>query len=148
MRPYPLTMILVFVVLIIVGTSNHVVAADGSDAVAPEHQVAVMYFHRTNRCPTCKRISQYIDEAVQAGFAPRLADGTVTLYMIDYENAANQRHTNAYQITRPTLVLADVRQGKVTAFKAMPKVWSLVYDKDKFFEYVQSGVADYLGPKP
>ena len=42
------------------------------------------------------------------------------------------------------LVLADVRDGKVVAWNAMPTVWSLVFNKEDFFKYVQQGISDYL----
>ena len=31
--------------------------AEDKPAAAPSHQVIACYFHRTNRCPTCKKIS-------------------------------------------------------------------------------------------
>jgi hypothetical protein len=42
------------------------------------------------------------------------------------------------------LVLLDIHDGKVTAWKAAPKVWSLVSKKDAFFDYVQAEVKSYM----
>jgi hypothetical protein len=119
------------------------VAAD-EPAAETSHRVAVMYFHRTNRCPTCKRISAYIEEAVNTAFTQRMKDGQVSLHMIDYQSPKNQKFTRGYQITRPTLVIGDVHDGKVTRWKPFPKVWSLVFEKDEFLKYVQDGVRVYL----
>ena len=94
-------------------------AAAEADSV-PEHQVAAMYFHRTQRCPTCKKISAYIEEAVKANFEEQLKEKSVAIYMIDFQDAKNARYTKAYKITGPTCVLADVHKGKVTAWKPMP----------------------------
>lgn len=44
-------------------------------------------------------------------------------------------------------MLADVHDGKVTAWKPMPKVWSLVAKKATFFKYLRDGVRDYLEEK-
>ena len=121
-------------------------AAD-KPAAGPSHQVIACYFHRTVRCPSCKRISAYIDESVNTGFAPQMKDGSVKMLMIDFQDAKNQKYTQAYQIAGPTLVLMDVHDGKVTSWKPAPKVWSLVGNKDEFFGYVQGEVLGYLEGK-
>ena len=118
-------------------------AAD-APAAAPSHQVIACYFHRTVRCPTCRRISAYIEEAVQAGFTAELKGGSVKMLMIDFQDAKNQKYTEAYRISGPTLVLMDVHDGKVTSWKPAPKVWSLVGKKGDFLNYVQGEVQSYL----
>lgn len=114
----------------------------------PPHQVVAIYFHRTNRCPTCKRISAYIEEAIKSAFAAELRSRAVEIHMVDYEDARNAQIVQGYKITSPTLVLADVRDGKVEHWTPMPKVWSLVRDKDKFFAYVDDQIAEYLAGGP
>ena len=47
-----------------------VVAAD-----APADRVVAMYFHRTQRCPTCQKMGSFSDEAVKTGFADQIKDG-------------------------------------------------------------------------
>jgi hypothetical protein len=118
-------------------------AAD-APAAAPPHQVIACYFHRTNRCPTCRRIGAYIEESVKKGFASQIKEGSVKIRMIDFQDPKNQRYTQHYNVGGPTLVLMDVHDGKVTAWKPAPKVWSLVGDKDAFFRYVQKEVKSYL----
>ena len=80
-----------------------------------------MYFHRTNRCATCKKINTYIEEAVQAEFAKEFKGGQVSVSMIDFQDKKNKEFTEGYKITGPTLVLADVHQGKVKAWKPAPR---------------------------
>ncbi len=127
--------------------------ASGADAAAkpaekpaagPSHQVIACYFHRTVRCPTCQRIGAYVEEAVQTGFKGELKDGKVKMLLMDFQDAKNQKFTEAYKITSPTLVLMDVHDGKVTSWKAAPKVWSLVGKKTDFLSYVQGEVRSYL----
>ena len=121
-------------------------AAD-KPAAEPSHQVIVCYFHRTVRCPTCQRISAYIEESVKTGFASQVKAGSVKMLMIDFQDSRNQQYTQAYGIEGPTLVLMDVQDGKVKAWKPAPKVWSLVGQKDEFFKYVQGEVQSYLQGK-
>jgi len=125
------------------GQAPQATAAD-KPAAGPAHQVIACYFHRTVRCPTCRRISAYIEEAVNTGFAPQMKDGSVKMVMVDFQDERNQKFTQAYRIAGPTLVLMDVHDGKVTSWKPAPKVWSLVGNKDQFFRYVQGEVQSYL----
>ena len=137
---------LVTVALVLSQQTPQASAADRA-AAAPSRQVIACYFHRTVRCPTCKRIGTYIEESVSTGFAPQIKDGSVKMLMIDFQDAKNQKYAEAYQIAGPTLVLMDVHDGKVTSWKPAPKVWSLVGNKDEFFRYVQGEVQSYLEGK-
>lgn len=124
-------------------------AASGSATKQPlpTHRVAAIYFHRTHRCPTCLRIGGYIEEAIKTGFPDQVKKGSVAVYLVDYENPKHAKYTKAYKVTRPILVLADIHNNKVVAWKPMPKVWSLVYKKDDFFKYVRDGVTGYFTEK-
>ncbi len=124
-------------------TSRSAVAADRA-AAAPSHRVLACYFHRTRRCPTCKRISAYVEESIKAGFADELKSGQVAMYMIDFQDPENQRYTDYYKITGPTLVIIDVHENRLAAWKPAPKVWSLVGKKEQFLKYVQDEVRGYL----
>lgn len=119
-----------------------------SAADAPAHQVIVCYFHRTVRCPTCKMVGSYIQESVQAAFPEQVKDGSVKLFMIDFQDPKNQQYAQAYKVSGPMMVVLDVRDGKVAAWKPAPKVWSLLAKKAEFFEYVQAEVQDYLDAEP
>lgn len=114
----------------------------------PKHQVVVRYFHRTERCPTCVKISGLIEESVQSGFADDLKSGKVKLQMVDYQNATNQEVTATYKISDPMLVIMNVHEGKVTEWKLAPKVWALFMKKDAFHKYVQDEMHAYLEEKP
>lgn len=122
-------------------------APAGEKPAAAAHRVVACYFHRTNRCPTCRKISAYIEESLNTGMAKEMKEGSVALQMIDFQDPKNQQYTDAYKITGPTLVIMDVRDGKVASWKPAPKVWSLVGKKDAFFKYVQDEVRAYLEAK-
>jgi hypothetical protein len=113
-------------------------------AAEPSHQVIACYFHRTNRCPTCKKIGSYIIESVNTEFATQIKDKSVKVMEIDFQDAKNEKFTKAYKISGPTLVIMNVRDGKVAAWKTAPKVWSLVSKKDDFSKYVSDEVKSYL----
>ena len=59
------TIALGIVALCAIALSQTVLAADASaKATTPADRVVVMYFHRTQRCPTCLRMGSYSEEAV------------------------------------------------------------------------------------
>ena len=130
--------------LAVPGMARAQAGASASAPAAPAHQVIACYFHRTVRCPTCQKIGAGIDEAVKAGFAQQLADGTVRLADVDFQDAKNQHLTKAYQVDGPTLVIIDVRDGKVTRCKKAPRVWSLLGNPAEFAKYLQDEINDYL----
>lgn len=140
----PVVLALAVLALALVAGQSAPKARAAEMAGRPSHQVLACYFHRTVRCPTCQRISAYIEEALRANFAEELKAGAVKVSVIDFQDPRNQRYTQAYQIAGPTLVILDVRDGKVRAWKTAPKVWSLVGKKDDFFRYVRSEIQSYL----
>ncbi len=121
-------------------------AADASKdrVAAPKDRVAVMYFHRTQRCPTCLKMGSYTEEAVKTGFAGEIKAAKVAFHYIDFENEKNAAYTKAYRITGPTLIVAKVSGKKVLEYKNLEEMWSLVTDKEAFLGYVQANVNAYL----
>jgi len=102
-----------------------------------------MYFHRTQRCPTCQKMGGYTEEAVKNGFAKQIKDGTVELHSIDFQDKNNETLTNGYQVSGPTLIVAKVTNNKVAEYKNLTEIWAKVANKPAFIEYVQSNVKDY-----
>jgi Zn-dependent alcohol dehydrogenase len=109
----------------------------------PADRVVVMYFHRTQRCPTCLKMGSYTEEAVKSEFAKQIEDGTVEFHYIDFENRKNEVLTKGYKVGGPTLVVARVAKNKVAEYKNLTEIWSKVGDKGGFVKYVQGSVKDY-----
>jgi len=110
----------------------------------PDDRVVVMYFHRTQRCPTCQKMGSYAEEAVQQGFAQQVADGRVEFHFIDFQKEANQALKKGYGVTGPSLIVAQVREGKVAEHKNLRDIWAKAGDKAAFLDYVREQVAAYL----
>lgn len=109
---------------------------------APPDRVVVMYFHRTQRCPTCLKMGGYAEEAVKTGFARELDEGKVEFHFIDFQDEKNETLTKGYQVGGPTLIVARVVENKVKDRKNLTEMWTKVRDKAAFIEYVQSNVKD------
>lgn len=119
-------------------------AVPAAAADAPGDRVVVMYFHRTQRCPTCLKMGGYSEEAVKTGFAKQVKAGTVEFHYIDFQDKKNAALTKGYGITGPSLIVAKVAGNKVKEFKNLADIWTHVGDKPAFLKYVGDNVAAYL----
>jgi thiol-disulfide isomerase/thioredoxin len=111
---------------------------------APADRVVVMYFHRTNPCPTCRTMSAYTEEAVKNAFAAQMKQGKVEYHYIDFEDEKNEALVKGYDVSRPTLIVVKVVANKAKDQKNLAEMWTKVRDKDAFVEYVQTNVKEYL----
>ena len=125
------------------GEDAKATGAGKTSAAVPAHRVIACYFDVPNCCPTCTKMGQYIEEAVHTGFAAETKDGRVSSTMIDLRDPKNKKLLDAYKITGTTLVIMDVRDGKVVAWKSEPKVWKLVTNKEAFVKFVQEEIRGY-----
>lgn len=110
----------------------------------PAHQVVVFYFHRTERCPTCKRVGGMVEEAVAQIFPKELKSRSVEFWMVDFQDKRNAELAKSYHIQGPTLVLANVFDRQVKEWTPMPKIWQFVGKPDEMRSYIEEGVKHYL----
>jgi len=116
------------------------------EAKRPADRVVVMYFHRTQRCPTCLRMGSYSEEAVVKGFAKEIKDGTVEFHYVDFQDPKNAALTKGYKITGPTLVVVKVVGNKVVVAKNLTEIWTKNREKDVFLKYVRDNVRAFEKP--
>ena len=112
--------------------------------INPAAKVIAYYFHGTARCPTCYKLEQYSKEAVDTNFKDVLASGKLEFRVVNIDDKGNEHYANDYQLYTKSLVLSLVKDGKEIKWKNMDKIWEYVGNKQKFMDYVKSGVADLL----
>lgn len=118
---------------------DHIAACD-----APDDRVVALYFHRTERCPTCQKLGAYAEEAVKNEFAKELKKGTVAFYYVDFQNPKYATLVSRYQIDEPALIVANIKAKKAVEFKNLEHIWAKGGDKADFFTYIQANVRQYL----
>ncbi|MEI7483027.1 MAG: nitrophenyl compound nitroreductase subunit ArsF family protein [Elusimicrobiota bacterium] len=111
---------------------------------APNNKVVVYYFHGTFRCPTCHKLEQYSKEAIETSFKDALRSGKLEYKVVNVEHKGNEHYTSDYQLYTKSLVLSLVKDGKETKWKNLEKIWEYVGNKQKFVDYVKTGVSDFL----
>jgi hypothetical protein len=109
-------------------------------------QVVVSYLHGNRRCPTCMKIEAYSEEAVRGGFAEELADSSLVWQAVNFDEKDNSHLVEHYQLYTQTLIVSRVQDGQEAEWSNLDQIWKLVGDKDKFVEYVQTEVADFMTP--
>ena len=123
-----------------------VAASQGSMAWAaerPADRVVAMYFHRTQRCPTCLKMGTYAEEAVKKGFAKQVKEGSVEFHYIDFQNKKNAALTKGYKVSGPALIVAKIQKNKVKQYKNLKDIWTHVREKPQFIKYVRENVESY-----
>ena len=111
-----------------------------ADVNLPADRVVVMYFHRTQRCPTCLRMGSYSEEAVVKGYPKEIKDRTIEFHYVDFQDAKNAALTKGYKITGPALVVVKVVNNKPAEVRNLEEIWTKNRDKDVFFKYVRDNV--------
>jgi len=107
-------------------------------------QVVVYYFHRTQRCPTCRNMETYAHETVTTKFAKELEDGRIEWRVLNYQAPENAGLCKEYDLASPMLVLVRPDGKGSPPFKTLDEIWSLAFDRTRFLAYVESELRDFL----
>ena len=117
-------------------------AQAGTDEKGP--YVIAYYFHGTTRCPTCYKLERYSKEAIDNNFKDALGSGKLEFKVVNIEDAGNEHYGKDYQLYTKSLILSLVKDGKEIKWENMDKIWEYVGNKQRFIDYLKSGVADFL----
>ena len=123
----------VFAFLIVIAIISAGFFSYASDGQAPPPKVIAYYFHGAARCPTCHKLEQYSREAIGAD-----------LRVVNVEEKENEHYIKDYRLYTKSLILSLVIDGKETKWKNLDKIWEYAGNKQRFIDYVKSGVADFL----
>ncbi|MCX7425328.1 MAG: nitrophenyl compound nitroreductase subunit ArsF family protein [Planctomycetia bacterium] len=149
MKRIAMAVILLGVVsLVLASPTVGAAAEEKAEVKPPADRVVVMYFHRTQRCPTCLRMGGYSEEAVVKGYPNEIKDRTVEFHYIDFQDAKNAALTKGYKIAGPALVVVKVVNDKPAEVRNLEEIWTKNRDKDVFLKYVRDNVTACQKPKP
>jgi len=111
---------------------------------APGNYIVVYYFHTTFRCPTCYKIEQYTQEAVEHYFNKEIVAGTLVFKTKNFEKKENKHFITDYQLYTKAVVISMIKEGKEVKFNNLTKIWEYVRDKEKFYDYIKTETAKFL----
>ena len=134
--------------LVVIFLAAVAVVSLGFSAFAGEDKspgkVIAYYFHGQMRCPTCHKLEQYSKEAIETNFKDALASGKLEFKVVNVEDKGNEHYGNDYQLYTKSLILSLVKDGKQIKWINLDKIWEYVGNKQRFVDYVKSGVAGLL----
>ena len=116
----------------------------GQDREAPVHVVKVYYLHWTLRCPACLAIEASVRELVENEFAPLLELGEMEFEVLDVEGPGNEHFVEDYEMSMPTLIVADFNGGRRIRWKKLEDVWELIDDGLALRDYVREEIHAYI----
>lgn len=134
-----------FTLVLVTMLSLHAICDSAARAAdPPADRVLALYFHRTQRCPTCLKMGSYSEEAVTKGFETQIKEGTVEFRYVDFQDEKNAKLTKAYKIKGPALIIVKVAENKVKEYKDLKDIWTKVRgEKPEFLQYVRENVEAY-----
>ncbi|MDD5655329.1 MAG: nitrophenyl compound nitroreductase subunit ArsF family protein [Candidatus Omnitrophica bacterium] len=137
--------ILVFLAVIVLSSISMVVLPCAQAGGEVKGAIVIAYyFHGTFRCPTCRKLEQYSKEAVETNFKGALSSGKLEFKVINVEDKNNGHYASEYQLYTKSLILSLVKDGKEVKWKNLDKIWEYAGNKQRFLDYVKSGIDDFL----
>jgi hypothetical protein len=119
-------------------------AMAAAEEPATDGQIVVYYFHGKYRCKTCRTIEAYAEEAVRTSFEEALRTGALAWKIVNVDESGNEHFLYDFELPGSSLVVVDMEKGQPARFEVLQDVWTLVGDKDGFFDYVQQAVGKFL----
>ena len=116
----------------------------GSPAItgipATKHFTAY-YFHYTRRCETCRALESYAKDSLESSFPEDFRKGELVWKSVNLDDPGNGHYVKDYGLEYQSVVLVNDQDPRV--WKRLDKVWDLVMDKPKFYQYVQDEYRDF-----
>lgn len=115
-----------------------------ADPNAAPDKIVVYYFHATRRCPTCLGIQDNIEQTINEKFAGEIAGGKLAFEELNFEEDANKRFVDEYQLSFSTMIVAAQANGKTVKWENAEEVWEHAHNAPALKAYVEKMIRTYL----
>lgn len=106
-------------------------------------KVQVYYFHRTQRCNTCKAIGRYTGEVINETFIEEQKRGRIEFREINVELPENKELAKKFKASGPSLFMNIIKNGQDNII-ADANIWRLVGDEESFKKYLAEKIKSLL----
>ena len=107
-------------------------------------QVVAIYFHRTARCVTCRKIEAVAKRTVESDFATAVSDGRLAWRLINLDAPGNERYADDFELSSQSVVLVEMRDGRQGRWKNLEKVWDHTDDEAALAGYIRTEIGAFL----
>ena len=119
-----------------------------NNSTGPADRVDVVYFHRTQRCYTCRYAEEGTRYTLETYFEEEMDSGRVTFQVINVEDEKNtdivEKYNNASYLT---LCINAVKDG-IDHIEEVTDIWLVIGDDDAFVEIVKNKIEESLTGEP
>jgi hypothetical protein len=106
--------------------------------------VEVVYFHRTQRCYSCRYAGDTTEYTVETYFADKLASGKLVFKLVDVQDKANASIVERYGAYGSSLFINEIKDG-TDHIKAVTDIWFLIGKDEEFVNLIRSEIGSALG---
>jgi hypothetical protein len=138
--------------IILVGLAVWLIVAYGTpsgtpppsnNSTGPADRVDVVYFHRTQRCYSCRYMEDAALDTVETYFADELTSGKVTFQVFNVEEEENADIVEKYQASYLSLYINTVKDG-TDHIELVTDVYPLIGSDEAFAETLKSKIEKSL----
>ncbi len=108
------------------------------------NMVEVVYFHRTQRCYSCRYAGDTTKYAVETYFAQELANGKLVFKTLNLQDPANAEIVKRYGAYTSSLFINEIKDG-TDHIEAITGIWFLIGKDEAFVNLVKSEIEKHLG---
>jgi hypothetical protein len=77
-------------------------------------KIEILYFHATNRCPTCLAVENNAKKTIEENFKTEVTNGTIKFVSLNIDDKANKPLVDKYEVAFSTLLIIKKTGGKET----------------------------------
>ncbi len=140
--------LLLIFVLVSIGFAFGKYSATRPQVALPSGQmpetVNVYYMHATFRCVTCNTIEKMTKQLLESKYKKEMQDGSILFSEVDFQK--NEQLAKQFDVISSCVVVARTKDGKITVFERLDKVWELLDKTDEFNAYISSAIDKVLIP--
>src|SRR5512136_321063 len=122
---------------------NQVTIAVGNQSSGLADRVDVVYFHRTQRCYSCRYMETAANYTVQTYFKDELASGKLTFQVFNVEDEANAGIVKKYQASYLSLYINTVKDG-TDHIELVADLYPLIGNDEAFAETLKNKIEKSL----
>jgi hypothetical protein len=87
-------------------------AQNKAKTATPAAKIEILYFHATNRCPTCLAVENNAKKTIDENFKTEVTNGTIKFVSLNIDDKANKPLVDKYEVAFSTLLIIKKTGGK------------------------------------
>ena len=113
------------------------VVASAAPKSAPAIVVQADYIHSSSRCASCLKLEKWSSVAIRQGLSDSIKTGRLQWTTQNMDTPEGSALADKLGLTTKSLVLMELRDGKMTRFKELKDTWKNLRDSTAFVAYVK-----------